>query len=79
VATGGLGERKVKEKRCGSVGECDGKVKPMRVATYICRLTDEYRRVVLVCPAPHIFVGDAISSTNIVHVYSMVTWHHRRI
>jgi hypothetical protein len=28
---------------------------------------------------PHIFIDTATSSTNIIHVYSLVTWPHRRI
>jgi hypothetical protein len=48
-------------------------------AAYIHRLTNEYRRVVPVNPVPLIFISEATSPTNIGHIYSSVTWHHRRI
>jgi hypothetical protein len=35
---------------------------------YMRRLSDEYRRVVLVNPAPHIFIGLATSPTNMCHI-----------
>jgi hypothetical protein len=46
-------------------------------STYIHQLTNEYRRVIPVSPASPIFIGEAMSPMNIVHVYSSVTWLHR--
>jgi hypothetical protein len=44
---------------------------------YIYRLTDEYRWVIPVNHAPHIFIGSATLPMNICHVYSSVMWLHR--
>jgi hypothetical protein len=51
--------------------------------------TDEYRRNPILknniggtqvdIDWPHIFIGAATSPTNIIHVYSSVTWPHHRI
>jgi hypothetical protein len=47
--------------------------------SYFHWLTDEYRWVILISPVPHIFIGGVTSLTNIVHVYTSVTWRHPRI
>jgi hypothetical protein len=44
---------------------------------YIHRLTDEYRQVVPISPAPPIFIGEATSPMNICHIYSSLMWLHR--
>jgi hypothetical protein len=74
----GSGEGKQRNEMCEcGAGEREGKMEPMRVAAYIRRLNDEYKWVIPVRPAPHIFICDATSPMNTMHIYSLGTWCHR--
>jgi hypothetical protein len=40
-------------------------------------VTDEYRQAIALNPTPHIFVGGAMSPTNICGLYSSMMWLRR--
>jgi hypothetical protein len=72
-----------KETRRGERKERKGEERkrkhPVSKTIYVHRLTDERTWVVQRKPCPCMFVGQAMSLTNISHIYSSVTWPDRRM